>query len=93
MIEGRKEASPAGCAVVAQGGASFGSDRLEQTEVGDLNIAVKADQDVVRFEVAVDDDGLELMQALRTRENAAMGEEQKGLDRKCECIESMLLRD
>ena len=65
--------TPSGCAILAQRGASLGSDRLDQTEVRDLHVAVETDQDVLWLEVAVDDDGLELMQALRTRENAATG--------------------
>ena len=67
---------PSGCAILAQRGASLSSDRLDQAEVRDLHIAAVADQDVLWFEVAVDDGGLELMQALSTRENAATGEEQ-----------------
>ena len=68
--------TPSGCAILAERGASFGSDRLDQAEVRDLHVAGVADQDVLWLEVAVDDDGLELMQALHTRENAATGEEQ-----------------
>jgi hypothetical protein len=65
--------TPSGCAILAERGASFGSDRLDQAEVRDLHVAAVADQDVLWLEVAVDDGGLELMQALRTRENAATG--------------------
>ena len=54
----------------------MGSDCLDQAEVRNLHVAAVADQDVLWLEVAVDDGGLELMQALRTRENAATGEEQ-----------------
>jgi hypothetical protein len=65
--------TPSGCAILAERGASFRSDRLDQAEVRDLHVAGVADEDVLWLEVAVDDDGLELMQALRSRENAAMG--------------------
>ena len=53
--------TPSGCAILAQRGASLGSDCLEQTEVRNLHVAVEADEDVLWLEVAVDDGGLELM--------------------------------
>ena len=74
-MKAKTSPTPSGCAILAERGASFGSDRLDQAEVRDLHVAGVADEDVLWLEVAVDDDGLELMQALRTREDAATGEE------------------